>query len=38
MENQKLVDKYDKKPDLIMQFLALFNQIDKHFDKIILTD
>jgi len=38
MENQKLVDKYDKKSDLIMQFLALFNQIDKHFDKILITD
>lgn len=38
MENTKLIKKYDEKPDLIMQFLALFNQIDKHLDKILWLD
>lgn len=38
MENQKIIKKYEARPDIIMQFLALFNQIDKHFDKIILSD
>jgi len=38
MDNKKIIEKYDKKPDLIMQFLALFNQIDKHFDKFLWTD
>ncbi len=38
MRNNKLVEKYDKKPDLIMEFLALFNQIDKHLDKILWLD
>lgn len=38
MENKKIIDKYDKKPDLIMEFLALFNQIDKHLDKVLWLD
>jgi len=38
MKNTKLIEKYDRKPDLIMQFLALFNQIDKHLDKILWLD
>lgn len=37
MRNKEIIKKYDKKPDLIMQFLALFNQIDKHFDKMLWT-
>lgn len=28
----------NKTPDLILQFLALFNQIDKHFDRILWVD
>lgn len=38
MYNKNIIEKYDKKPDVIMQFLALFNQIDKHFDKMLWTD
>ena len=38
MKNTKIIEKYDKKPDLIMEFLALFNQIDKHLDKILWLD
>lgn len=38
MENKKAVKKYMAEidtPDSIMEFLALFNQIDKYFDKIL---
>jgi hypothetical protein len=35
MENQKQNEKYDKNSDLIIEFLALFNKIDKHFDKLL---
>lgn len=38
MDNKKIAEQYDKKPDLIMQFLALFNQIDKHLDKLLWLD
>lgn len=38
MRNTKIIEKYDEKPDLIMQFLALFNQIDKHLDKMLWLD
>lgn len=35
MENTHIKEKYIEKPDMIMEFLALFNQIDKHLDKIL---
>ena len=38
MENEILTKKQDKDDDIIMKFLALFNQIDKHFDKVLLND
>ncbi len=38
MENTNIIKKHDEKPDLIMQFLAFFNQIDKHLDKILWLD
>ncbi|MCK9467146.1 MAG: CBS domain-containing protein [Candidatus Absconditabacterales bacterium] len=38
MHNQKTKKQYDKKSDLIVEFLALFNQIDKHFDKLLGID
>lgn len=38
MENQELIEKYDKNAEIVMKFLALFNQIDKHFDKVLLSD
>ncbi len=38
MGNQKQNEKYDKNSDLIIEFLALFNKIDKHFDKLLWID
>ncbi len=38
MKNTHIREKYDKKPDLIMEFLALFNQVDKHLDKVLNLD
>lgn len=38
MENKQITEKYNEKPDIIMEFLALFNQIDKHLDKILWLD
>jgi hypothetical protein len=35
MENIHIKEKYSEEPDMIMEFLALFNQIDKHLDKIL---
>jgi hypothetical protein len=38
MENKKAVKQYlvdINTPEPIMRFLALFNQIDKYFDKIL---
>jgi len=38
MKNQKLNRECDKNSNLIMEFLALFNKIDKHFDKLLWID
>ncbi len=38
MKNINIKEKYTEKPDMIMEFLALFNQIDKHLDKILWLD
>jgi hypothetical protein len=35
MKNIRIKEEYSEEPDMIMKFLALFNQIDKHLDKIL---